>query len=171
MRSDSALGAHSSSGPHAWSSPCHSSARPDAGSRQASSPPRCSPCRPVPTGQFTGNGATCMDDSAGGTADGNPVIIYDCTGNANQHWTRNADGTVRTLGKCLTAKGSSAGSAVVLSTCTGSSLQQWTATPDGTLTTTGLCLDVTGGSTANGTALELWTCGSHQANQYWSLPV
>ncbi|WP_030246881.1 ricin-type beta-trefoil lectin domain protein [Streptomyces sp. NRRL S-350] len=125
----------------------------------------------VPTGQFTGNGAKCMDDSASGTADGNPVILYDCTGNANQRWTKNADGTVRTLGKCLTAKGSSAGSGMVLSTCTGGVLQQWASTPDGTLTGSGLCLDVTGGSTANGTRLELWTCGNHQANQYWSLPV
>ncbi|MER5640738.1 ricin-type beta-trefoil lectin domain protein [Kitasatospora sp. NPDC002227] len=125
----------------------------------------------VPTGQLTGNGAKCADDSGSGTADGNPVILYDCTGNANQRWVKAADSTVRTLGKCLTANGSSSGSPVVLSTCTGSSLQQWTATADGTLTTAGLCLDVTGGGSANLTKLELWSCGSHQANQYWSLPV
>lgn len=129
----------------------------------------CAPA--VPTGQVTGNGAKCMDDTASGTADGTPVILYDCTGNANQRWTRTADGTVRTLGKCLTATGTSAGSRAVLATCTGSALQQWTPAPDGTLTDSGLCLDVTGGATASGTALELWTCGSHQANQYWSLPV
>ncbi|MEU9079283.1 ricin-type beta-trefoil lectin domain protein [Kitasatospora sp. NPDC048538] len=124
----------------------------------------------VPTGQVTGNGARCLDDSGSGTADGNPVILYDCTGNANQRWARAADGTVRTLGKCLTATGATAGSAVVLSTC-GSGLQQWTAGPDGTLAGSGLCLDVYGGGSANGTRVQLWTCGDHQANQYWSLPV
>ncbi|MFD0634444.1 hypothetical protein ACFQ9X_25760 [Catenulispora yoronensis] len=28
-----------------------------------------------------------------------------------------------------------------------------------------------GGGTANSTKLDTWTCGSHQANQAWALPV
>ncbi|MEY9945849.1 ricin-type beta-trefoil lectin domain protein [Kitasatospora sp. GAS1066B] len=127
---------------------------------------------PVPTGQLTGNGAKCADDSGSSTTDGNPVILYGCTGNPNQRWTLNTDGSITTLGKCLTAAGSSAGSWVTLSGC-GASGQQWTAQSDGTLVaaSSGLCLDVHGGGTADSTRLDVWTCGDHQANQAWSLPV
>ncbi|MFE0459087.1 ricin-type beta-trefoil lectin domain protein [Kitasatospora sp. NPDC058965] len=128
---------------------------------------------PVPTGQLTGNGAKCADDSGSSTTDGNPVILYGCTGNANQRWTVGTDGTVRTLGKCLTAAGTAAGSYAVLSSCTGAATQSWTYRSDGTLASaaSGLCLDVYGGGTADATRLDTWTCGSHQSNQAWSLPV
>lgn len=122
---------------------------------------------------MTGNGAKCADDSGSSTTDGNPVILYTCTGNPNQSWALGADSTVRTLGKCLTESSTSAGSYVVLSSCTGSTGQQWTAKPDGTLVNaaSGLCLDVYAGGTADLTKLDAYTCGSHQANQAWSLPV
>ena len=127
----------------------------------------------VPTGQVTGDGAKCLDVTGSGTADGTAVILYGCTGNANQRWTENADGTFGSLGKCLTASGTSAGSYVVLSSCTGAATQKWTTHADGTVTnnSSGLCLDVYGGGTADLTRIDTWTCGSHQANQAWALPV
>ncbi|MFJ8386472.1 ricin-type beta-trefoil lectin domain protein [Streptomyces sp. NPDC094438] len=127
----------------------------------------------VPTGQVTGNGANCMDVSNSGTADGTPVILFPCTGNANQRWVLGAGGTVKALGKCLTASGSEAGGAATLSACTGADAQQWSTDQDGTLVNadSGLCLDVYGGGAASGTRLDTWTCGSHQANQTWALPV
>jgi alpha-galactosidase len=127
---------------------------------------------PVPTGQLTGNGAKCADVSHSGTADGTAVILYTCSGNANERWILGTDRTARTLGKCLTADGTATGSLTVLSTCTGSSTQHWTSVADGTLVNaaSGLCLDVTGGSTANSTRIGLATCGRLQANQMWSLP-
>ncbi|MEE4543907.1 ricin-type beta-trefoil lectin domain protein [Streptomyces sp. V4-01] len=126
----------------------------------------------VPTGQLTGNGAKCADVTGSGAADGTQVILYSCTGNANQRWTLPADRTVRSLGKCLTASGTAAGSAAVLSACTGAAAQQWTAAADGTLVNaaSALCLDVYGGGTADSTKLDTWTCGHLQANQVWSLP-
>ncbi|MDH6141667.1 alpha-galactosidase [Kitasatospora sp. GP30] len=128
---------------------------------------------PVPTGQLTGSGAKCADDSNSSTTDGNPVILYTCTGNPNQQWTLPSDGTIRTLGKCLTASGTSAGSWATLNGCGTTGGQSWAARPDGTLVNaaSGLCLDVYGGGTADATRLDTWTCGSHQANQAWSLPV
>jgi alpha-galactosidase len=128
---------------------------------------------PVPTGQIAGNGAKCVDVTGSGTADGTPVILYTCTGNSNQAWSRPGDGSIRSLGKCLTASGTTAGSAVVLSSCVGGAAQHWTAHGDGTLSSdaSGLCLDVYGGGTADTTKLDTWTCGSHQANQAWALPV
>ncbi|MEU2949496.1 ricin-type beta-trefoil lectin domain protein [Streptomyces xanthochromogenes] len=131
----------------------------------------CAPA--VPTGQLTGNGANCADVSNSGTADGTPVILFPCTSNANQRWSLADDDTVRALGKCLTATGSAAGGSAVLSACTGADAQRWTTGGDGALVNagSGLCLDVYGGGTASGTRLDTWTCGSHQANQTWALPV
>jgi alpha-galactosidase len=133
-----------------------------------------STCAPVVrTGQVTGNGAKCLDVSGSGAADGTAVILYACGGTANQRWALNADGSYSSLGKCLTASGTSAGTYVVLSSCTGASAQKWTTHADGTVTNnaSGLCLDVYGGGTANLTKIDTWTCGSHQANQAWALPV
>ncbi|MFD9793915.1 ricin-type beta-trefoil lectin domain protein [Streptomyces sp. NPDC059070] len=131
----------------------------------------CAPA--VPTGQLTGNGAKCVDVTGSGTADGTPTILYTCTGNPNQRWTMNADTTVRSLGKCLTAAGTTAGSPATLSTCTGAATQHWTAKPDGTLVNgaSALCLDVYGGGTADSTKLDVWACGHLQANQVWALPA
>ena len=119
----------------------------------------------VPTGQITGTTGKCVDDSGSGTADGNPIILYPCSGNANQRWQVPGDGTVRTLGKCLDVKAQ-------LATCSGGTDQQWTYQLNGNLINekTGLCLDATGGGDANGTALEAWSCGDNQLNQIWSLP-
>ncbi|MET9359515.1 ricin-type beta-trefoil lectin domain protein [Streptomyces sp. NPDC006632] len=130
----------------------------------------CAPA--VPTGQLTGNGANCADVSGGGTANGTPVVLNPCTGGAGQRWTLAGDSTVRSLGKCLTASGG-AGGAAVLSSCTGDDAQRWTPDPDGALVNagSGLCLDVYGGGTAAGTRLDAWTCGAHQSNQTWALPV
>ncbi|MBF9069395.1 ricin-type beta-trefoil lectin domain protein [Streptacidiphilus fuscans] len=132
----------------------------------------------VPTGQIVGNGSKCVDDSGSGTADGNPVILYTCTGNANQRWqldTAGADVTVRALGKCLSVQGGGTadGTAVVLATCTGAAGQLWSYGQNGNLVDThsGLCLDVYGGGTADATKLDAWPCGSNQLNQIWSLPV
>jgi alpha-galactosidase len=128
----------------------------------------------VNLGQITGSTGQCVDDSGSGTANGNPVILYGCTGNPNQQWTLAADGTVRTLGKCLDVPGSAttAGTYVDLSSCDGSAGQQWSYAQDGTLTNpdSGYCLDAYGGGSANGTRLDIWPCGDNQANQTWSLP-
>jgi hypothetical protein len=60
-----------------------------------------------PAGQLIGTSGRCVDDSGSGTTNGNPIILYPCTGNANQHWTVPDDGTIRTLGRCLAVSGAS----------------------------------------------------------------
>ncbi|HEX3783709.1 MAG TPA: ricin-type beta-trefoil lectin domain protein [Pseudonocardiaceae bacterium] len=124
------------------------------------------------TGQIAATSGNCVDDSGSGTADGNPIVLWPCSGNANQRWQVPGDGTVRTLGKCLDVSGGS-GTAAELESCSGSSDQQWKYQRNGDLVNakTGLCLDVTGGGSAAGTALEAWTCGDNQLNQIWSLPA
>ncbi|MFC0436717.1 ricin-type beta-trefoil lectin domain protein [Kutzneria buriramensis] len=118
-----------------------------------------------PVGQIAGTSGKCVDDSGSGTADGNPVVLWPCTGTANQRWQLSGN-TVQTLGKCLANSANKA----VLSTCDGSASQQWSYKLNGNLVNSGLCLDVTGGGSDNGTALELYQCGDNQLNQIWSLP-
>ncbi|WP_063770912.1 glycoside hydrolase family 27 protein [Streptacidiphilus neutrinimicus] len=128
----------------------------------------------VQSGQVTGIAGQCLDDSGSGTADGNPVIVYGCTGNPNQRWTLPGDGTVRTLGKCLDVPGSAttAGTYVDLRACNGSAGQQWSYAQAGNLVNpnSGDCLDVYGGGSADGTKVDIWPCGQNQFNQTWSLP-
>jgi alpha-galactosidase len=137
--------------------------------------PKCSGCgSTVQAGQISGIGGQCVDDSGSGTANGNPVIVYGCTGNANQDWSLPGDGTVRTLDKCLDVPGSAKteGTYVDLSSCNGSAGQQWAYRTSGSLVNpnSGYCLDAFGGASSGGTELDIWACGTNQANQTWSLP-
>ena len=64
------------------------------------------------TGPITSgaNSAKCVDDSAGSTANGNKIQMWDCqSGNPNQSWTVASNGTVQVFGKCLDITGASNG--------------------------------------------------------------
>jgi alpha-galactosidase len=126
-----------------------------------------------PTGQVTGTSGKCLDNSASGTADGNPIILWPCSGNANQRFTVPGNGSLRVQGRCAGANGTGNGAQVQLFTCNGGAAQQWQYRADGTLLNpqSGRCLDITGGGSADGTKLELWTCGANQTNQLFALPV
>jgi len=128
-----------------------------------------------PTGQLTGTSGKCVDNSGSVTTDGNPIILWPCTGNPNQRFTVPGDGTLRVQGKCLDVTGGATtnGTKVELWTCNGGGAQQWQYRADGTLLNpqSGRCLDITGGGSADGTRLEIWTCGSNQLNQLFALPV
>lgn len=100
-----------------------------------------------PTGQITGPGGKCVDDSGSGTADGTQQILFGCTGNPNQRWTLPGDGTIRTLGKCMTATGTGDGALVQLFSCTGGANQRWQYRLNGNLVNaaSNKCLDTLGG--------------------------
>jgi hypothetical protein len=90
----------------------------------------------------------------------------------NQQWTPSTDdGTIRTMGKCLSARGTAVNTPAVLWSCDNSAGQRWIPQTNGAFVNaaSGLCLDATGGSTANGTKLILNTCNS-ALNQKWVLP-
>jgi endo-1,4-beta-xylanase len=135
------------------------------------------------TGTGTGTGAVravgaskCLDVPGQSTTNGTQVDIWDCSGAANQTWTRTSSNqlTVYSGGtqKCLDAygNGTSAGTKVAIWSCNSGTNQQWRVNSDGTITgvQSGLCLDVTGRSTANGALVELWTCNGG-SNQQWSV--
>nr|WSW66625.1 lectin [Streptomyces sp. NBC_00995] len=125
------------------------------------------------SGALSGPGGKCLDATGNTGADGTPVQLWDCTGGANQRWTVQGDGSIRTLGACLdVTSGSTAnGAKVQLYTCNGTGAQRWTynaSTGDIVNTAADKCLDVTDRSTANGARAQIWTC-TGAANQKWHL--
>jgi type 1 glutamine amidotransferase len=119
-------------------------------------------------GAIVGASGKCVDVNGAGTADGTKIQLWTCTGGTNQQWTRDG-GTLRSLGKCMTATGTGDGALVQLFTCNGGAGQTWTAQADGTIRNGTKCLDANGGSTANGTQLIIWSCHGG-TNQRWTLP-
>jgi beta-glucanase (GH16 family) len=125
------------------------------------------------TGTITGIGGKCVDVAGANTANGTPIQITDCNGNAAQNWTVGSDGTIRALGKCMDVSGAGTadGTPVQLYDCNGTGAQQWvvTAAKDIVNPHANKCLDATGNSSANGTRLQIWTC-TGGANQKWTAP-
>ncbi|MEU9982259.1 non-reducing end alpha-L-arabinofuranosidase family hydrolase [Streptomyces sp. NPDC050856] len=127
------------------------------------------------TGEIKGAASgRCLDIPGSATADGAQAQLSDCSGQANQRWTRTAAKELRIHGnKCLDAKskGTSNGTPVVVWDCNGGVNQKWDVNTDGTITgvQSGLCLDVVGAATANGTTIQLYTCAS-VGNQKWTAP-
>ncbi|WP_405004119.1 ricin-type beta-trefoil lectin domain protein [Kitasatospora purpeofusca] len=127
-----------------------------------------------PFGRITGYGDKCVDVRYGSNANGTPVQIYDCLGNAAQTWKVATNGTVRALGKCLDVQGgnSALGTPVQIYDCNGGGAQQWQARPDGSLFNpmSGRCLDLFAYSTTNASPIVIWDCNG-AANQVWHLPA
>lgn len=127
-----------------------------------------------PTGPIVGLAGKCVDDSGSSTRNGTPIVLYHCTGGANQSWNVPGDGTIRTLGKCLDVTGSHStanGTLIELWSCNGGANQQWTSS-NGNLVNpqSSKCLDVPGSNSTDGTQLDIFTCGNAQPNQLWTLP-
>jgi hypothetical protein len=124
------------------------------------------------TGEITGYAGLCVDDSGGNTADGNPIIVYTCSGSPNQLWTVEPDGTLRTEGKCMDITGGNYANntKIELWTCNSGANQLWKAQSNGELVNpqSGMCLDDSGYG-GSGTQLILYTC-SDSPNQQWKLP-
>ncbi|MFD8214381.1 arabinofuranosidase catalytic domain-containing protein [Streptomyces sp. NPDC059697] len=118
----------------------------------------------------------CLEVPGGSTTPGTQTQIRDCSGAANQTWSKTASNQLTVYSGssqlCLDAsnKGTSPGTKAITWTCNGQTNQQWNVNANGTITSaqSGLCLDVTGAATVNGTPVELWTCNGG-SNQHWSL--
>jgi hypothetical protein len=110
-----------------------------------------------------------MDVNEGSSANGTPMVIWDCHTRANQQFTQNGQ-ELRVLGKCLEVPANSAaGTRARIWDCTGGANQRWTFNTNGTISNgqTGLCLDVNANGTANGTAVIVWNCHT-ASNQRWA---
>ncbi|MGW2262186.1 family 16 glycosylhydrolase [Streptomyces sp. NPDC001780] len=123
------------------------------------------------TGTITGIGGKCVDVAGAGTANGTPIQLHDCNGNAAQRWTAASDGTLRALGKCLDVRdgGTGDGAQLHLWDCVGAASQRWAlpAARDIVNIKADKCVDATGNSSADGTRLQIWTCAG-TPNQKWT---
>lgn len=101
-----------------------------------------------------------------------PLQIYRCGDNPNQRWTVNSDGTLRSLGMCMSVlEGSTAnGASVDVYTCNGTPSQQWKLISAGEIVNVKAdkCLDVRDQQASSGTPLQLWSC-TGQSNQKWAV--
>ena len=129
----------------------------------------------------------CLDVAgAPGTANGLPLILWDCEINASnrtdQKWTLNPEGFLvnNISGKCLDvagAPGTDNGSPITLWDCeytNPNTDQKWRLNPQGFLinTLSGKCLDIAGApGTINGLPIILWDCETANPNtdQKWTL--
>jgi hypothetical protein len=118
------------------------------------------------------NSNKCLDVDGANASNGTKVQLWDCWSGSNQQWIFSADGTVRSLGKCLDIyNGSGNGALLEIWDCNGGWNQQWQQQPDGSIRNpgSGRCLDLPGANTNNGTQLNIWDCWGG-ANQRWTLP-
>jgi hypothetical protein len=150
---------------------------------------------PASTQAFTSGGSTtgalyngiddmCTDDAGDSSANGTKIQVWQCNGDAAQHWTLEPDGTIRingVNGPCLALIVPITGNGTLTelwSCIPGDTNQQWHVQPQHANSpdpgvelvngTSGLCLDNPGSST-NGTRLVLWACNGSAA-QDWTLP-
>ena len=71
---------------------------------------------------------------------------------------------------CLAAANNKDGAAVELKKCSSAAASSKWAVSNGNLIVYGnKCLDVTGGSTANGVKMQVYTCGSRNPNQQFTI--
>jgi non-reducing end alpha-L-arabinofuranosidase len=117
-------------------------------------------------------GGTCVDVAGDDVAgDHAAVQLWGCQSYAaDQHWTHDADRSLRTLGRCLDidGNGTAAGTQVELWDCNGVGGQKWVQRSDGSLFNpqSGRCLDSPSGATANGTRLQIWDCNGTAAQKF-----
>lgn len=119
----------------------------------------------------TNAGGYCLDIAGASNANGTPVQVVNCNGNAAQDWTINSsDHTVRGLGKCLDVAGGSTanGANVQIYDCNGSGAQQWVVNEVGDIVNLGAnrCLEVRT-PVQDGARTQLYDC-SGNSNQKWT---
>ncbi|MCA2216424.1 ricin-type beta-trefoil lectin domain protein [Jidongwangia harbinensis] len=112
----------------------------------------------------------CVDVPNGNYADGQRLIVWNCTGAANQRWEW-VNGTLRTQNNmCMdVAWGSTAnGAAVQIATCSGNPAQQFVLSAAGDLVNpqANKCVDIAEWNPENDAVLHLWECVGG-ANQKW----
>ncbi len=133
-----------------------------------------SPGAPSVAVPLYGYAGKCLDDANWGTADGNKIQLWPCTGDWNQVWQMQTNGTIMNphTGKCLdvTGGGTAEGVLVQLFTCNGTPRQIWQVRSDGGLMNpaSGNCLDVAGPSSTDGAQIHIWHCYAGPAQAWYS---
>jgi hypothetical protein len=126
---------------------------------------------PAGTGPVRAANGMCVDVPWADPADGNPLQIVNCSGNAAQSWTRSGS-TLRALGKCMDVSGGGTadGAVVQLWTCNGTAAQSWTyqsASRALVNPQSGKCLTAAGGAPLrDGQRLEIRACSGAETQRW-----
>ncbi|MGW2488992.1 glycoside hydrolase [Streptomyces sp. NPDC001606] len=113
------------------------------------------------TGALVGSqSGTCL------TAGPSGAVIASCTGAADQSWSYDAAGTLKSANGYLTAGSSGL---TVDATATGDATQRWLLNANGQIVSeaSGTCLDVSGQATADGSKVILYSCNGG-SNEVWT---
>jgi beta-glucanase (GH16 family) len=117
-------------------------------------------------------GGRCLDVAGANNANGTPIQVVTCNGNAAQDWTIGSDQSIRALGKCLDVDSASTtnGANVQIYDCNNSAAQHWVVTAAGDIVSINAdkCLDIREPSNQDGARLQIWEC-SGNANQKWTV--
>ncbi|KAF7113331.1 hypothetical protein RHSIM_RhsimUnG0137100 [Rhododendron simsii] len=120
------------------------------------------------TRRLSGRDGLCVDVRDGRNNDENLIQLWPCGQQSNQQWTFRTDGTIRSLGKCMTAYGYSPGDYVMIFDCETAvqDATKWSLSTDGTITNHHSGLVLTANEPAWGTTLTVET-NIHAASQGW----
>ncbi|MEM7588155.1 MAG: RICIN domain-containing protein [Acidobacteriota bacterium] len=131
---------------------------------------------PASAGTLVGLAGKCLDVEGGSTANGTPVLLWECNEGNNQQWEFESSQSfyeVRGLaGRCLQPSANASEATLEIGPCGGleSRWQKSLGFPGAfslVHVSTSLCMDVEEAGTANGTPIILYPCNG-QANQTWS---
>jgi hypothetical protein len=125
---------------------------------------------PVIGAQLMGSSGSCADLRDGVTADGTPIILFQCHGSSNQRWFIRNGGISQNVGGCIDVQGGAAveDSPIILVSCNGAASQRWSITNGEIVGVGALCLSAMGGATADLTPLVLSPCKA-TAGQLWTV--
>jgi hypothetical protein len=117
---------------------------------------------PVIGAQFVGVHSECIDVQDGATADGSPIVIFQCHGSPNERWFIKSGVIAENFGSCLDIQGGTPvnGAPIILVTCSGTVGQQWSLVDGQIVGLSGKCIAESGGNSVNLTPLVLADCSS-----------
>lgn len=125
---------------------------------------------PVIGNEIIAASGACLDVQDGLTADGTPIILFQCANSPNQKWFINNGTISESFGSCLDVLGGAAtqGAPIVLITCNGTPSQHWRIAKGQIIGLGGNCLAAVDGASANLTPLVLSSCKDIPA-QKWTV--
>jgi hypothetical protein len=130
------------------------------------------PPDPIPLlgAQILSSAGGCVDVRDGVTADGTPIVLFECHGSPNQRWFIGRGEIAENFGSCLDVQGSDGvdGAAIILVTCNGRPSQHWRVVDGQIIGIGNKCLDSADSAGADLTPLVLAEC-KVTLSQRWTI--
>jgi len=125
---------------------------------------------PVIGNEIIAASGACIDVQDGLTADGTPIVLFECVNSPNQKWFIGNGRISESYGSCLDVLGGAAtqGASIVLVTCNGAPSQHWRIANGQIIGLGGNCLGAMGGASASLTPLILSSC-KDVPSQKWTV--